>query len=152
MNAKRKNAPGTTTTRNVLFSILVAIALVIVGVGGIFLLVTKLLEPVSTVVDSFLENVHDGDYESAFDLLSPGLKIQVEDADRLALLVEEYNARPESWQFYNQSAKNGYGRYLGNVTLANGESVPITIMLELNADQIWHITHFEWGTLNSNDW
>lgn len=151
MNTKRKRTVTAKTGKTVITAVITAIVLVALMVGGIFLLVAKLLEPASTVTNGFLEHIRDEDYETAFDLLSTGLKIQVEDANRLAILIEEFDAKPESWWFHNQSVRNNYGRFVGDVILANGNSIPITILLELNADHLWQITHFEWGSFSSND-
>lgn len=105
---------------------------------------TNILAPASDVTHAFMDALHDEEFEVAFDMFSSGLKSEVETADNLQSLILENNAKPESWTFNNQSVENNSGRFSGEVTLENGATVPITVLLVFENDE-WRIISYVWG-------
>lgn len=138
---KQKRSSG---TKVVIAAIAIGFVLCIGLFIGIFALTTNLLAPASDVTHAFMEALSNDEYQVAFDMFSSGLKAELETADNLQTLIIEGDAKPESWTFTSQSIENNSGRFSGQVTLANGESVPITISLVYENDE-WRIIAFEWG-------
>jgi len=128
----------------VIAAIIISFVLCIGLFVGIFALTTSLLAPASDVTHGFMEALSNDDYQGAFDLFSSGLKSELETAENLQTLILEGDAKPASWTFNSQNVENNSGRFTGQVTLENGETVPIAVSLIYENDE-WRIIAFEWG-------
>lgn len=144
MEEKPKRKSSRSPIKIIIIGIGTALFLCIGFIVAVFGLTTTLLAPASDVTHAFMDALHDDEYEVAFGLFASGLKTELETADNLRSLIVEGDAKPASWTFNNQSVENNSGRFSGEVTLENGESVPITISLVYENDE-WRIIAFEWG-------
>jgi hypothetical protein len=144
MNEKPKRKSSASSIKIIISAVVGLVLLCAVFFVGIFTLVTKLLEPASTVTHSFMEAINDDEYQVAFDLFSSDLKTEIGNAEQLRILILENDVKPESWSFTSQNVENNFGRFTGQVTLENGKSTPIAIFLVIENDE-WRITGFEWG-------
>ena len=111
---------------------------------GIFALTTTLLAPASDVTHAFMEALSKDEYQVAYDLASSGLQDELGTAGNLQTIILEGDAKPASWTFNSQNVENNSGRFTGEVTMVNGESVPIAVALIYENDE-WRVIAFEWG-------
>jgi hypothetical protein len=144
MEEKPKRKSSSSPIKLILAVVGISLLLCVGFFVGIFALTTTLLAPASDLTHGFMEALSNDEYEVAFDMFSSGLKSELKTADNLQTMIIEGNAKPESWTFNSQNVENNSGRFTGQVTLINGESVPIGISLVYENDE-WRIIAFEWG-------
>ncbi len=142
---KRKT---TSKFKKIFLSCSVFLVLCIGLFAGMFALILPMLESLTTTTSTFMEALQDEDYELAIKQLSTDLQVRANQSNALESLIEEYDARPVSWSFNNQSFENNFGQATGRATLSNDESVAFMLRLQ-SGDNGWKITYFEWGYVSS---
>lgn len=130
---------GSTATRVIVWSLIGFVVVILASVGIVLAVIFAAVQPIMGTGDNFMAALRDGNYDAAFDLLTPELQNELRDARGLEEKMG--GKQPASWdqrnfRVYDLAAS---GHYL--VTLKSGERVSSTLSLRQVGDK-WKVSSF----------
>lgn len=150
MSQKQKgksSKPSSTITA--IFLVIVS-AFICIGIFAVMFATTfPMLESVTATTNGFMNAMQDEDYDKAFSLISSNLKERTS-TQGLQEWLQELDSIPVSWTFQAAGVELDGGHVRGTVTLPDNKTVSFSLAL-VQENNLWKVSHFEWGELNSND-
>ncbi len=133
--------------------ILIALAVVIIVIGGIFFLLFNATSGLTETADNFFSALSQKDYNKAFTLLSKEFqtKTSPEDLQNRFMNSEIKNYSSANW--HNRSFENNVGKLEGDIKTTNGGTIPIKLGL-VKENEVWKINSIdklESGFVNNLD-
>ncbi|MCC7445834.1 MAG: hypothetical protein IT324_00385 [Anaerolineae bacterium] len=138
------------TTRNILIVVAVLVIGCVVCVGAVFALtggailtVFNAVKPITDASEGFMNALKTGDYNTAYNLLTPDVQTEVGgNANGLKSLIESNNSQPVSWSFSNVSVNNDRADFSGSVTFTGNRSGTGSLVLMKSGDA-WKVAGFD---------
>jgi hypothetical protein len=107
--------------------------------AGILALVLSLTRPVVDGAETFMVALRDGNYETAYDRMTPALQAELGSAQQMEQRFARL--RPTAWSWNSRRIVNGIGEVQGTATFAAGGSGRAGMQFEKVGDE-WRVTWF----------
>jgi len=132
---------GGSATRIILFSIIGFVVVILASVGILLAVIFAAVQPIMGTGDNFMAALRDGNYNAAFDLLTPELQNELRDARGLEEKIG--GKQPATWDQRNFQVNDlsASGNYL--VTLKSSERVNSTLSFKQVGDK-WKVSYFSY--------
>jgi hypothetical protein len=120
----------------------VCVAVAFVATGGAILAVFNAAQPIVTTSNDFMTALKDGNYNTAYGLLTPSVQSEIGgNADALRQTIESNNVRPVSWNFTSFNVSGGTGEVSGSVTFTGNRPGTGSLVLAQEGNQ-WKVAGF----------
>lgn len=116
--------------------------LVVSFIGGLWYVLSILLEPVVTAGDGFMTALKEEEFHQAYNLCTPELQAVLGNSPRLRTEILEQKLQPYQWRWRNRSLEGNRGYLSGWVTFADGRDGEVSLSL-LEIDGEWRVGGFE---------
>jgi hypothetical protein len=122
-------------------AVLLLIVLCVVVLGGGIAAIFQATQPVADASERFMVALRDGNYQQAYDMCTPTLQAELNDASGLEEMLTTSNRKPSTWSFASRNINNDRGEVTGTATFADNTAGTVSIVLLKSGDD-WKIDGF----------
>ena len=122
-------------------AVLLLIVLCVVLLGGSIAAIFQATQPVADASEKFMVSLRDGNYQQAYDMMTPELQTELGDASGLEERITSANRKPTSWSFASRNINNDRGEVSGTATFADNVAGTVSIVLTKSGND-WKIAGF----------
>lgn len=98
-----------------------------------------MFETPSNTRNSFVSYLKAGDFDKAYNLLSPDAQNQIPDADTFQRFVKESHWQPTKWKWTSEELEEEHAHYVGEATYADRRTGIIELWLD-KFDKRWKVS------------
>jgi hypothetical protein len=124
---------------------LFCVCLACIGLGGAGIYgILGLTQPVADAGDNFFIEIKEGDYATAYEMISDSWREELGSAENLGIVFAD--RQPQDWSFTSRSMDGDTGYLFGSMTDKEGDETSIALNLVQDGDQ-WRVSSIEFNAV-----